>query len=67
MIKSKEGKMGRECSMHELDEKCIKIWLEILKRTGRPRYKQANIKTDLKEMEWGVVDWIYMAEDSDQS
>jgi hypothetical protein len=25
-----------------------------------------NIKLDLKEIEWGGIDWIYLAEDRDQ-
>jgi hypothetical protein len=30
------------------------------------RKRESNIKMDLKETEWGGVDWIYLAEDRDQ-
>jgi hypothetical protein len=34
---------------------------------GRSRRKwEDNIKIDLKEIEWGTVDWINLAEDKDQ-
>jgi hypothetical protein len=34
---------------------------------GRPRLRwDDNIKMDLQEVEWGRVDWIYLAEDSDR-
>jgi hypothetical protein len=34
---------------------------------GRPRRRWVdNIKIDLRETEWGVMDWIDMAQDSDQ-
>jgi hypothetical protein len=35
---------------------------------GRPRHWQDNIKTDLivREIEWGGMDWIDLAQDRDQ-
>jgi hypothetical protein len=38
------------------------------KRTlGRPRpRREDNIKLDLREIEWGGMDWIYLTEDRDQ-
>jgi hypothetical protein len=34
---------------------------------GRPRHRRVdNIKMELREIEWDVVDWIYMAQDRDQ-
>jgi hypothetical protein len=34
---------------------------------GRPRRRQENnIEIDLREVEWGGVDWIYPAPDIDQ-
>jgi hypothetical protein len=34
---------------------------------GRPRRKwEDNIKMDLREVEWGVMDWINLAQDRDR-
>jgi hypothetical protein len=34
---------------------------------GRPRRRWAdNIKMDLREIGWGGMDWIYLAQDRDQ-
>jgi hypothetical protein len=34
---------------------------------GRPRYKWVdNIKVDVREMGWGGMDWIDLAQDRDQ-
>jgi hypothetical protein len=34
---------------------------------GRPRRRWVdNMKMDLKDMGWGVMDWIYLAQDIDQ-
>jgi hypothetical protein len=36
-------------------------------RLGRPtRRWEDNIKTDLREIAWGCMDWIYLAQDRDQ-
>jgi hypothetical protein len=34
---------------------------------GRPRRRwKDNIKTDLREIGWGGMDWIHLAQDRDQ-
>jgi hypothetical protein len=34
---------------------------------GRPRHRwENNIRLDLREIWWEVVDWIYLAQDRDQ-
>ena len=33
---------------------------------GRPRHRWDDIKMDLQEVEWGGMDWIAVAEDSDR-
>jgi hypothetical protein len=34
---------------------------------GRPRRRwEDNIKTDLREVKWGNIDWIDLAKDSDR-
>jgi len=34
---------------------------------GRPKSRwEDNIKTDLQEVKWGVMDWIYLAQDRDK-
>jgi hypothetical protein len=37
------------------------------KPLGRPRHRwEYNIKMDLKEIGWSVMDWIHLAQDRDQ-
>jgi len=37
------------------------------RQLGRPRHRwKDNIKTDLQEMEWGDMDWFYMAQYMDR-
>jgi hypothetical protein len=34
---------------------------------GRPRHKwEGNIRMDLREIGWKVVDWVHLAQDRDQ-
>jgi hypothetical protein len=33
---------------------------------GRPRCREDNIKMDLREIGWGGMDWIGLAQDGDQ-
>jgi hypothetical protein len=34
---------------------------------GRPRHKwEDNIEMDLRDIEWGVMDWFDLAQDRDQ-
>lgn len=44
-------------------------WGELGKRTfGRPRHKwQGNINMELREVGWGGVDWMTLAQDRDRS
>jgi hypothetical protein len=36
------------------------------RQLGKPRYRwEANIRVDLREIEWEGVDWIYLSQDSD--
>jgi len=42
-----------------------KFWLQNL--NGRRRLKwEDNIRTDLREIRWDCVDWMQLAQDSDQ-
>jgi hypothetical protein len=45
-----------------------KFWLENLKRPhGRARHRwEGNIKTDIREGKWKVVDWVHLAQARDQ-
>jgi hypothetical protein len=62
--------MGRACSTKGREEKCI---YDIDGKTrrkeplGRPRHGCVdNIKMDLREIGWGVMDWIDLSQDSDE-
>jgi hypothetical protein len=48
----------------------IGFWWEIRKEIrplGRPRRRlEDNIRMDLREIEWGGMDWIHLAQDRDQ-
>jgi hypothetical protein len=40
---------------------------EAKKPLGRCRYRsEDNIKLDLREIEWGGMDWIHLAQESDR-
>jgi hypothetical protein len=62
--------MSGACSTHGIDKKCIQHLIRI--RDGnRPlgisrRTWEDNIKMDLRETGWEVVDWIHVAQDGDQ-
>jgi hypothetical protein len=55
--------------MHGGDENCIQILVEKLERKklfGIPRHRwEDNITMDLREIRFGVVDWIHLAQDRD--
>jgi hypothetical protein len=54
----KEGEMCRTCSVHGGNEMCTKF--------ARPRHRwEVNIKMDLREIEFGGVDRIHLAQDRD--
>jgi hypothetical protein len=60
--------MGRTCSTHGREEECIHGFGGKARRkenTRRPRWED-NIKTDLREIGWGDMDWIHLAQDRDQ-
>jgi hypothetical protein len=54
--------------MHE-GEVCIMISVgkpEGKRSLGRPRHRwEDSVKTDLREIGWGGMDWIHLAEDRD--
>jgi hypothetical protein len=62
--------MDGTCSAHGSDEKCEKILVQKPggKRTlgRRRRIWEDNIKMDLREIGFGGVDWIHLAQDRDR-
>jgi hypothetical protein len=61
--------MGRVCSTHgDKGNKCrVLVGKSEGKRPlGRPRCRWDDIKIDLGERRCGVMDWINLAQDSDQ-
>jgi hypothetical protein len=62
--------MGRECSIHGVKRNAYGIIVgkserKIPLRTPRHRWED-NIKMNLREIRWGGMDWIDLAEDRDQ-
>jgi hypothetical protein len=66
----KEDKMGMACSTNGEKRNEYRILME--KSEGkiplaRPRRRWVdNIKMVLRDIEWGGMDWIYLAQDRDQ-
>jgi hypothetical protein len=62
--------MGRECSTYGEKRNAYMISVGKPKRKkplGRPRRRwEDNIKMDLREIGWGGMDWIDLAQDRDQ-
>jgi hypothetical protein len=62
--------MGRECSTNGEKRTAHRILVRKLRGKrplGRPRRRWAdNIKMDLREIVWGGMDWIDVAQDRDQ-
>jgi hypothetical protein len=60
--------MGRACSTNGGEVECILVVKPKGKRQlRRPRRRWLdNIKMDLREIEWGGMDWIDLAQDRDQ-
>jgi hypothetical protein len=62
--------MGRSCSKNEGRRGTHRILVgkpEGKRPLGRPRRRWVdNIKMDLREIGWGGVDWIDLAQDRDQ-
>jgi hypothetical protein len=61
--------MGTACRMHGEKRKAYRVLVSKPKgRTplGRPRRRwEDNITIDLREIGWGVMDWINLAQDKD--
>jgi hypothetical protein len=59
--------MGRACSIHGEMRNADRVLMgkpEGNGPLGRPRRKlEDNIKMDLREIVWGGMDWIHLAED----
>jgi hypothetical protein len=62
--------MGRACSTFGEKRNAYMILVgksEGKRPLGRPKHKwEDNIKMDLREMVWGGMDWIDLAQDRDQ-
>jgi hypothetical protein len=62
--------MGRACSTNVVKRNAYRILVgktEGKKPLGTPRCRWVNnIKMDLRELRWGGVDWIDLAQDRDQ-
>jgi hypothetical protein len=60
--------MGGACGAHGGGEGVhTTFWLGGLRPLGRPRRRwEDNIKMDLREIGFGVVDWIHWAQDTDR-
>jgi hypothetical protein len=66
---AKDDEMGKVCSTHGATRNVCRISLESRKerRLGRPRRRwENNIRMDLREIRWGVMDSIDLAQDRDQ-
>jgi hypothetical protein len=64
MIKSRRIRMGIACSTHGEKRNAYRILVgkpEQKRPIGR-HIRKGRIKMDLREIEWGVVDWIYLAQ-----
>jgi hypothetical protein len=62
--------MGRACNRNGERRKAYRTLVgkpEIKRPLGRPRHRLVdNIKVHFREIEWGGIDWIDLAEDRDQ-
>jgi hypothetical protein len=61
--------MGGECGAHGRGEGCIHLvgTPEVRRPLGRlGRRWEDNIKMDLREIGFGDVDWIHLAQDTDR-
>jgi hypothetical protein len=71
MIKSKKNEMGRACTTNAAKSNAYRIYVvkpEKKKRLlGTPRCRcVGNIKMALREIRWGYMDWIDLAQDTDE-
>jgi hypothetical protein len=62
--------MDKACSTHREKRNACKVSVEKpegKRPLGRPRRRwEDSIKTDLREIGWGSMDWIDLAQDRDQ-
>jgi hypothetical protein len=62
--------MGRACSTNGAKRNACRLFVEKLegkRPLGRPRRRcVGNIKISLREVGWGGMDWIDLAQDRDQ-
>jgi hypothetical protein len=61
--------MGGTCSTNGENRNAYRILVgkpEGKRPLGRPRHSWNNIKMDVREMGWGGMDWIDLAQDRDQ-
>jgi hypothetical protein len=66
----KEDEMGGACITNGANRNVYRILVgkpEGKRPLGRPRRRwKDNIKTDLREIGWGGIDWIDLAQDRNQ-
>jgi hypothetical protein len=66
----KEDKRGRACSMHGRVRSVYKTFAGIpegKRLLRRPRCRsENNIRMDLRELWWEVVEWMHVAQERDQ-
>jgi hypothetical protein len=66
----KEDELGRQCSMHWDKRNAYRILVGKpggKRPLGRPRHRwEDKIKIDLREIGYGGMDWIDLAQDRDQ-
>jgi hypothetical protein len=66
----KEDEMGRACCTNGEKRNACRILVERPERKrslGRPRHSWVdNVKMNLREIGWGGMDWIDLAQDGDQ-
>jgi hypothetical protein len=63
--------VGGTCGMHGRGEECVQDFLmgkpEGKRPLGRPRRRWGDgIRMDLREIGWGSIDWIQLAQDRDR-
>jgi hypothetical protein len=62
--------MGKACRTHGEKRNAYRIFVgkpERMRPIGRPRRRwEDSIKMDLREIGWGGMDWIDLAQDMDQ-
>jgi hypothetical protein len=59
--------MGGACGKNGERRAAYRVWVGKLERKrppGRHKHRwEDNMKTDLQEVGWGCMDWIYLAQD----